>query len=357
MTDTNTPNRHPPGPPADEDQIGQIIRAAGGRAALDPAARARIRSEARAQWQARYGRGARRTTTTRWQAPVMALAAAVLVGLGLALFLPRATPPVLPVPALAGEVVQAHGFAERRVGAPPSSWRRLAQASRLVFGTQVRTGQGGRLRLDLTDGVSLRLDHGTELVLERPQEIRLLAGRVYIDAGDKVPATPGQAAAAPAIIVRTPYGDVSDVGTQFVVALAEDTMRVAVRDGRIELRTPPVREQAIEGEALIVSRARGIRRDTTALGGDEWRWAESLASPFTLADSSVDAFLRWVAQESGRELVYGDAAAEARAQSIRLQGELRELTPSQALAPVMATTDLIVTEHERQLVVTSGRMP
>ncbi|MEO0975145.1 MAG: hypothetical protein AAFX85_18810, partial [Pseudomonadota bacterium] len=180
--------------------------------------------------------------------------------------------------------------------------------------------------------------------------------RVYDDAGDKVPATPGHAA-APAIIVRTPYGDVTDVGTQFVVALAEDAMRVAVRDGRIELRTPPAREQAIEGEALIVSRARGIRRDTTALGGEEWRWVESLALPFTLADSSVDAFLRWVAQESGRELVYDDAAAEARAHSTRLQGELPELTPSEALEPVMATTDLTVSERERQLVVTSGRTP
>ena len=59
-----------------------------------------------------------------------------------------------------------------------------------------------------------------------PSEIELSAGAVYIDTGSE----------SARFAVRTPLATARDLGTQFEVRLLDDTLRLRVRSGIVELK-------------------------------------------------------------------------------------------------------------------------
>ena len=82
-----------------------------------------------------------------------------------------------------------------------------------------------------------------------------------------------------------------------------------------------------------------------------WNWIADVTPPYAIEDRRLAEFLAWVCRETGRELAFATPEAEAAAQSIILRGSVAGLSPDEALAAVMATTNLTYTDDNGRLIV------
>ncbi len=73
-----------------------------------------------------------------------------------------------------------------------------------------------------------------------------------------------------------------------------------------------------------------------------WNWAGAVALAYPIEGSTLLAFLRWAARETGRELVFADAQTEEAASRIVLRGSVEGLTPDESILAVRATTGLAI---------------
>jgi ferric-dicitrate binding protein FerR (iron transport regulator) len=226
--------------------------------------------------------------------------------------------------ALVARVEQVEGVVMTRDGA------RLAAGSGIPAGTEVASGDG-RIGLRLTSGGSLRIAAGSRVVLASDDEAELLAGVLYFDS---------ERERSSGFAVATELGRVLDVGTQFLVRLDAEELDVGVREGRITLTRGATSGGAGAGERLVTSQTAGeLRRDAIATFGDEWAWVERVAPPFDIDGRTLGEFLDWFEAQTGRTVVFADAAAERSARAAVLSGSI-ELPPLEKLSAVLALTDL-----------------
>jgi ferric-dicitrate binding protein FerR (iron transport regulator) len=288
----------------DEAGIARVLRAAGGRAQPADEMKAAVRAAVYAEWRATVARRSRRRV-------YLALAASVAVA-ALALWLGR------------GYFVASHEV--------------VANVSRII---------GTALALQLRDGVSLRLDHDTRVAFVDPGRVDVVSGAVYVDAGT-VPS------ASDHLRVGTPAGVVQHVGTQYEARIVNGATRIRVREGRVNLlpENGSNTQSAGVGEQLLVSASGEIRRDSIAPSDDEWAWAANAAPPFDINGRPVREFLTWVGRELGREVVYATPETEAEADHAVLSGSVAGLTPSDALAAVLPTTQLRSVERDGKIEIT-----
>jgi ferric-dicitrate binding protein FerR (iron transport regulator) len=158
----------------------------------------------------------------------------------------------------------------------------------------------------------------------------LESGGVYADSGQ------GRAQTT-SIEVLTPLGSVRDIGTQFEVRVTDDSSRVRVREGAVEMEHPGGVEIARAGFEIEVDDAGNVRRGEVPIVGPDWEWAASIAPPFDLDGATLSEFLAWVSRETGLRVVYQDAAMATAAPGISLSGEVDGLSPREALAAVLPT--------------------
>lgn len=229
----------------DKDPIATLVRLAGRRPEVDAERTARVRAAVADEWRAA-------TRRRRWTRVAIAAAIAATV-IGVMLTRPRTGPPVVPQTADVREITTP-GDATTSV-----QW----------------------------NGGTLRLDRGTQLRFDAARTATLLRGAIYY-AND----TPGVA-----VTIRTPFGDVRDVGTRFEIRLREDAVRVRVRDGAVIVRGTTARA----GTELVAGRtSTASRRISTS--GEEWAWIEHAAPPILLEGKSLDEVLQRIAMEKGLTL-------------------------------------------------------
>ena len=89
------------------------------------------------------------------------------------------------------------------------------------------------------NGATVRLEPGTRMIIESEREATLERGTIYFS-------SEGHAG----ITVKTPFGDVRDVGTKFEIRLSSLEMRVRVDEGAVEVRGT----RADAGTELIATR-------------------------------------------------------------------------------------------------------
>jgi ferric-dicitrate binding protein FerR (iron transport regulator) len=235
----------------EKDPIAMLVRLGGRRAEVNPERTARVRAAVANEWRASVRK-------RRWSRVAIAAAVAAAIG-GVLLTRPETTPvapPVVPVASTQTEITEI-------------------------------TVAGDATRSLPWNGGTLRLDGGTHLRFDAARVATLHRGAIYY-ANDMSGVT---------VTIRTPFGDVRDVGTRFEVRLRDDAVRVRVRDGAVVLRDTTARA----GTELLATRTAVTKRKIST-SGEEWSWIENAAPPIVLEGKTLGEVLRIVAVEKGLTL-------------------------------------------------------
>ena len=297
------------GSPGD-DSIAKLMRLAGPRPAVPQEIRERVHATVKREWHDSVAR----RRVRRWAIPATIAASVVLAAVLGGRLLPVDVSPVATVAVLAGTTVQP---ARLRAGDP------------VYPGDSITTGDSG-LSLAFENGVSLRLAARTAATVEAMDEITVAVGTVYADTGRSVRADR-------TITVHTDIGSATDHGTQFAVGYREGTMSVAVREGSVEIDARRASYSAEAGEKLTFRGDEEPRYTKLPPHDSSWDWAAALAPSFDIDQRPVIDFLRWVARETGRELVFATDSVRLAAMATRLSGSVAGLTPSEAIEAVRPT--------------------
>ena len=318
----------------DDETMQRLLRLAGPRAEIPGDVEARVYERVHREWQAASqspdGSRVYRFVRREWEKDTMrrryrrlawpvALAASVVLAVTLVL----QPPPSVPARVTIGTVA--------RVVATAAPGTLPAAGEPVYAGDVLATGAGQKLSVVINDAVSLRLDQDTTLVAVARDEFRLESGRVYADTGDFMYRDQS-------LVVHTPMGTVTDVGTQFSVRLAEERLDVAVREGRVDVSRGADEFVAVAGERLLLHENDVADMDTVAPHDPYWDWTASLAPVFDIENKSLLDFLRWAARETGRELVFEDNELRMSAMRTDLHGSVEDFEPLEAVESVLATT-------------------
>jgi ferric-dicitrate binding protein FerR (iron transport regulator) len=338
------PPKRPGGerPRDDEDLVERLVRLADAGPAPAAEETARLKQRLRPLWRDEVRARSRRLLL--WTAGGLAAAAALVIVVGRTLQIASPVPPALPAVATVVTIVG-------RADVTPLSgvrevWGAEAAGTPLPAGALLDSGTA-RLALRLAGGQSLRLDAASRVQLDAPGSITLAAGAVYLDS----------AAGGDGVVVRTVLGDARDIGTQFEVRLAADSLTVKVREGAVLVGGAGDRLTVEAGTAVTLAPGRAPERHELASWAAEWEWTQAVAAPLDIEGRRASEFVAWAARESGFRVSYADARAERRAREAVLHGTLLGPTPLDSLSAVLPGCGLRFTRSEGQIVVSAGTVP
>jgi ferric-dicitrate binding protein FerR (iron transport regulator) len=307
---------------ADADIVAQLMRAAGRRVEPPAAAYERVLAAATASWDAKVQR-------RRWlRGSVAAAASIALVSAVLTLFVEPQHAPA----ALVGHIDRVIGECEIWRG---DRWTVASPgAAELGAGQRIRTQHDSRAGIVLAGDVSLRLADRTEVLLDSPSRVRVLTGKVYVDTGSSA------ASARPRIEVITPAGAAIDLGTQFEVRYMQGAFRVRVREGRVAINPADSSSLSTVAGDDVTIRAGTVERLRIAATDAEWQWVQSIAPQPDIDGRAVSFLLAWVARETGKQVRFDGPVSARKADMTILHGDIGNVAPLDALALMLATTDL-----------------
>lgn len=324
------------------DKLAQLLAKAEPRKVPPARMEVEVRAAVHAEWQhllqARKGKQQR-----RWLAAAAVLVCAVSAG-WLTLNLGGSTnittnnsaPVVATITQLQGAVALNEVTVDRQAS---------GIAAQIHTKDVLRSRDDGGLRIQLHNGISLRVAANTELRWLAADSLQLVQGAIYVDSHANV---------AP-LTVHTVRGEITHLGTRYLVNVNQQSLHVAVREGQVSVHAgnDQITVGALQQVHMNVDGY--IARSDVQLSDATWQWADTLAESFALDNHSVAEFLQWVANETGSEVNYANPAVKAAASTTVLHGQPIAQAPLQALKPVLVTTDFHVAIEGRQLVVTQQR--
>ncbi len=327
----------------DDRDIAQLLRGVGPRSDPPEDITQSVRLAVEAQWHAVVARRAGKRKLVGWSLA----AAAALIAIGAWVYFPSPRPKgdrVAEVSATIGSLTANSGSWGR--------WQPVHLHEAVRTGQKLATDPEGRAALALPGNVSLRLDRDTRIAVLDSRHFTIERGAVYVDAGsDLIPD-------AERLQIVTPAGAVRHVGTQYEVRLVDSGVRIAVREGKIELDASSGTAQlAVAGEQMMVSASGTVERRSLSRDDASWRWVITAAPAFDIEGRPLAQLLTWAARELGRDVVYATPQSEAEASQVLLSGSISGLSPTEALAAVLPTTPLKVEDRGGRLVVSLSRAP
>ena len=315
---------HMPGTDSDVE-VAELIRAAGSRPVPGTDRAARVHEAVAREWRAQ----ARARRMRRWAAvgvTLLAAAAALFLAVRLGSTVAQ------PAPAPIATVAAAHGDVTVEVAGGRAAAAAVGRT--LAAGSNIRTNDGSRATVTLTDGGELRIDAKTVATLVDAHTIHLVRGAIYIDSGAS---TPGR------FTVRTASGTVRDIGTRFEVRAGDRDpqvpLSIKVRDGAVQLEREGRIDRALVGTELLARADGTVSTKSLDPFGAAWVWTTAAAPLFIVEHATLEAFLQWAAREGGWTIEWSDALRQ-RARTITLHGLIDGLTPAEALAVVLPTCAL-----------------
>jgi ferric-dicitrate binding protein FerR (iron transport regulator) len=329
----NTDDESAPGGSA--DNLARLLARAGARSAPPAHIEADVRAAVHAEWlHLTQSRKARQRK--RWLA-----AAAILIGVFTGGWLShsmisRSSDAV--APAVIATLTYTQGGATLNDAV-------IGNSKLIHAGDQMNTAADGGMRMTLTNGLSMRVAPNSMLHWLDASHVQLTRGGLYVDSH----------ADTAAFIVHTARGDVSHLGTRYLVDADAQSLRVAVRSGRVAIKAGDT-ELAVDAWQQLQFGADGtVVRSDLLLDDGHWQWADALAAPFVLENRSVAEFLQWAADESGCQLSYENDSIAMLARRTVLHGQQTSLAPLQAVQMILATTDLRAHVDGRLLRITQVR--
>jgi ferric-dicitrate binding protein FerR (iron transport regulator) len=308
----------------DEAALARLVAVVGPRQQPSAAAMSEVRTAVEAEWRRTIDARQQRRRFPAWAIAAGFAVAAVGAWLARPLYLPEAAT-VATLTRVVGEVEASSGDGQ---------WQRLANGTGVKSGDILRTGSDGRVAIELSSGVQLRLDTGTQLALNDVDEAALARGAVYVDSGA------GTGTPAAQFVLDTPAGDVRHLGTQYEARLDGSALQVGVREGRVEVSGVHGAAIAEAGEVLAVSGTGQVTRGALAPNASAWDWVQGITPPFSIEGRTVDEFLAWAGRETGRTVEYASPDVALQARSVTLNGTVEGLPPERALVAVLSTTSL-----------------
>lgn len=267
-------------PDGDEDMaISKLINEAGPRAEPSAQRVERVRAAVHDHWQA-GGEAPRSATPWAWVAGV---AAALVLTIGVF---------TLREPATSESNLVARVIAQR------GDVRVAESQGALEAGTTVETGADGMINLRLASGHEVRVQQDTRVVIAAATQLSLTHGTVYLDSGID--------GASESLKVITPFGNATDIGTQFEVSVDTRSLEVVVREGLVALETLPSSAATF---ATTIEHGAGVRVDgagaatefTVSPWDKRWGWTGTLTS-FGKASATGREYIGWVIREFGLTL-------------------------------------------------------
>jgi ferric-dicitrate binding protein FerR (iron transport regulator) len=216
--------------------------------------------------------------------------------------------------------------------------RPLAAAAQVAAGDRVVTSPDSVAGLQLSASLAVRVAPGSRLRFDAPDAATLESGTVYVDSDPRRGRT--------ALRIRTPYGVVSHLGTQYTVGLADGALEVAVREGEVALQQGAAMQRARGGELLRVDAGGAVSREPLAPHGERWAWLVRAPAAVAIDGRPLADFLYWYSRETGVEPRFADADAGSRLGGMILHGDVAGLAPDDALAVVAASVGLDVRRGE-----------
>lgn len=304
------------------DEVDSILRRGLQTDPLSPAAMERIRAATETQWRAAVGVV---ELKPRWRIYTAAAAVFMLL-LVSGLFVMVRSPGFLSETVLSRlERMEYPGVVELHTW---SHDRSLASGETLRKGQRILARGGARIALPRAG--SLRIAPGTTLKVKSDGRFILSDGDVYVD-------VPAAVSNQISLVLQTPAGDFTHVGTQFHLAVHAGQTEVRVREGKVRWSSPTGDVVAVAGTQIRIDERGKATTGSIDTTGADWMWAEMLADTFEIDNRSLAEFLRYFARETGRTLVFADAFAERRADAVKLHGSVQKLSQVEALSAVMST--------------------
>ncbi len=201
--------------------------------------------------------------------------------------------------------------------------------SSIAAGQTIVTGKDSGLGLSWGGGGSLRIDSDSRVSFVSANAIELESGRVYFDSMD----------VDVELEIRTEFGSVTHLGTQYMTAIDKQSLSVSVRDGKVAVDGLYYDEIAEAREQLTLSGRARPEVLSILPYGDEWSWIETTAPLNSLDGKTFDEFLQWVARETGFKIEYDDPKIEKMALEETVSGEVNA-TPRDALRQRLRTLGL-----------------
>ena len=318
----------------DDSSLASLLKLAGERPEIPLSVESRVYHKVQKEWQSAtvkpngdkvyekvhksWRRDVFRGTVLRWIAPAGVAATAVIA------MVLVSQPDPLPIRVAA--------TVSRVVGTGPIS-SEYPQGTSVHEGEVISTGSDEGLSLLLARSESLRIDENTRIRIDTADRFTLLGGRVYADTGQFVYRNGG-------LKIDTEFGVVTDVGTQFSIVATDQSLEVAVREGRVDVRSQSDTYAARMGERLTLVEGKGGSIAELDTHDVYWDWVVDLAPTFNMTNKSLLDFLKWAARETGRELQFENNESRMFAMRTDLHGSAEGLTPDEALEAVLATTSV-----------------
>ena len=316
----------------DEEAMARLLSVSGPRAEVPEDVESRVYANVMKEWQVStqspdgarvydivhqsWKRDAVRAAAKRWMLPIALAASAALVAIYMSQ--PESLPPVA-----VGTVA--------KVVSPATGGSAYALGEEIFVGMTIETREDEGLSFLLARNESLRLGENSTLRVEAGDQFTLLSGRVYADTGEFIYRDGG-------LRIDTALGAVTDIGTQFAVSIQDELLDVAVREGRVDIRSDTHKYVAMSGDRVTLAEQGGMSVDPLALTDDYWNWTTDLAPTFDIEGKSLMDFLKWVARESGRLLFFEDSELRMAAMRTDLHGSISDFSPLEALESVISTT-------------------
>jgi hypothetical protein len=315
------------GGPPPSDPIAALLRSAGPRATPD----AQRMEAARANVHAAWHEAVLERRRERWHWLAASLAAVAVGVLALLAWMGGRAESVATVSRIAGDV-RVHRESAPEVG--------VHVGETLNVGDQVETGSAGRVLLSWPDGIELRMDRESLVQIDAPTEAQLLRGTVYVDVSRSAPS-------ADRFAVSTRFGEVRHVGTRFEVHVADDHVRVRVRDGKAAFSGHASASPTLiaAGQQLLAGSGALKLEPGPAIHDGAWSWTQQIAPVFELEGRSLSEALAWLSHESGLPVVYESEQLKQQAGQIILRGSIEGLDLRAAFHAVLSGSGLDFAVH------------
>lgn len=318
----------------DDQDMYALLGGAGKRVEPDPAIAAAIRQATEQAWRSSVAQERQR----KWRNGLLGLASAAALVLAVVLWFPSYQQPR-----------QSLARVESLAGTYSVNERARNHSEPVYAGDLLRTGHNSRLALRLNDATLVSLDAETEVTVAAPDRLVIKKGRIFVDT----------AGATNGLVVATSWGSIRDIGTQFEVAVSDQQLAVALREGKVELgiggQTHTAEFRDGVGELIHVDRAMEVSRRPLAPADAHWNWTLDTRAPLNIEGLTVADVIEWSGHVTGRSVVYQTDAIATAARQRYLSGGLLQakevdsnlpyILKSASLAAKISAATIVVDEQ------------